>query len=131
MSRQLSNEAYAFFYYKRLGKVAKFVRENFADPIALEDAADVAGLEPKYFSAYFRRKTGTCFRDWLTAFRVDKAKSLIQERDDSITQIAFCSGFRDLRTFERAFKAHAGMTPTEYKSSVQPSWNAGSGYMPE
>jgi two-component system response regulator YesN len=131
MTRQLPNEVSAFFYYERLGKVAKFVRENFAGPIALEDAADVAGLEPKYFSAYFRRKTGTCFRDWLTGVRVDKAKALMQEHDHSITDVALRTGFRDLRTFERAFKAHAGTTPSEYKCSVLPSQNADNGYLPE
>lgn len=131
MSGQLSNGGSVFFYYRRLGRVEKFVRDNLGEPIGLEDAAGAAGLEPKYFSAYFRKKTGICFRHWLSAVRVNKAKVLMRAQDHTITDIAFCTGFRDLRTFERAFKTHTGMTPSDYKCSVIAGREACSGNMPD
>lgn len=131
MSGRLSSNASVFFYYRRLGRVEKYVRDNLSRPIALEDAADAAGLEPKYFSAYFRKKTGICFRYWLSAVRVNHAKALMRKQDRPITDVAYCTGFRDLRTFERAFKTHAGMTPSDYKCLVVPGGKAGGGNVPQ
>ncbi len=43
---------------------------------------------------------------------------LLKARDFSITEVAYEVGFRDLRTFERAFKRYALKTPREFKKSV-------------
>ena len=44
----------------------------------------------------------------------------MRSQDHSITEIAYAVGFRDLRTFERAFKRHTGQTPLSFKKSVAP-----------
>jgi AraC-like DNA-binding protein len=38
-----------------------------------------------------------------------------------LTHIAGLVGFRDLTTFERAFKKQTGLTPMKFKKSVRPS----------
>lgn len=47
--------------------------------------------------------------------------SLLAESDISVTQAGLEVGFRDLRTFERAFERCAGMCPSAFKRSVRPS----------
>lgn len=108
----------AFTYYRRLARVHRFIERNYAEPLTLEDAASVAGLEPKYFSAYFRKKTGTCFSHWLSGYRVTQALKQMHAQDCTITEVALDSGFQDLRTFERAFKNKCGTTPKQYKSKI-------------
>lgn len=110
----------AFAYYPRLQRVKEYVERHYAGDIPLRDVARVARLEQKYFSAYFRAKTGMCFRDWLTQQRIDQAKHMMTAQDHSITEVAFAVGYRDLRTFQRAFKKCTGMTPRTYRSTVQP-----------
>jgi AraC-like DNA-binding protein len=111
----------AFSYYPGLRKVEQYVHNNQCESISLRKAAQLAGLEEKYFSAYFRAKTGVCFKDWLTHLRVTLAVDLIRDHNESITNIAFSVGFRDLRTFERVFKKHMGLTPQAFKLSARPS----------
>ncbi len=110
-----------FDYYRRLAKVKAFVEKSYNQPISLECAAAIAGLEPKYFSTYFRKKTGICFRDWLADYRIQQAKMHMQSQNMTITQVSFASGFRDLRTFERTFKGQTGITPSQYKTKIQQS----------
>lgn len=110
----------AFAYYSRLARVRDFVQRSYAEDITLRRAARVAGLEQKYFSSYFRSKTGICFSHWLAQVRVEHAIELMRSQDHSITEIAYAVGFRDLRTFERAFKRHTGQTPLSFKKSVAP-----------
>ena len=113
-------DAAAFVYYPRLKKVKAYIDEHFEDRISLANAAEVAGLEEKYFSTYFRKKTGVCFTDWIAYDRVKRAADMISAQDHSITSIAFTVGFQELRTFERAFKKYTGMTAQAFKRLAQP-----------
>jgi two-component system response regulator YesN len=109
-----------FAYVKRLQRVREYVEGHLTEPLPVKKVAAVAGLETKYFSTFFRRHTGVCYRDWLAWMRVQRAAELIEASNHKLTRLAFIVGFRSVRTFERAFKRHNGMTPQEYKSSVRP-----------
>lgn len=111
----------AFAYYPRLKKVKEFVDEHIEDRISLAAAAAVAGLEEKYFSTYFRKKTGVCFSKWIAHARVRRAADMMSAHDHTITRIAFTVGFQELRTFERAFKKCTGMTAQQFKRLAQPT----------
>lgn len=108
-------------YYPRLRAVADYVGHHLDRHIALTDVARVAGLERKYFSTYFHSKSGIRFTEWLRQLRVNRAKDLIEHEDYSIPRLAFASGFRDLRSFERAFKRYVGMSPSVYRTAVRPN----------
>jgi len=109
-----------FDYYPRLNRLREYVEKSYTERIPLEKAASIAALESSYFSTYFRAKVGVSFTEWLRQVRVKKAMELMQARDFSITEVAYEVGFRDLRTFERAFKKYALKTPREFKKSVLP-----------
>jgi len=115
-----ANEA-AFTYYQRLDRVRRFVGEHYPERITLAEVAEVAGMEPTAFSDFFRRKTGLCFRDWLAAVRVKKAKELMSENNLPMKEIALQVGYCNLRSFQRVFLRFAGQSPIEYKHSVRPS----------
>ena len=111
----------AFQYYERLGRVREFGQANLSQELPIQEVAKIAGLSPKYFTAFFRQHTGTCFRDWLASIRIDRARALLSERTRPVTEVAFLVGFRDVRTFQRTFKKLTGMTPRAFKKSVAPA----------
>jgi AraC-like DNA-binding protein len=124
MSNREDCERRIFSYYLSLQRVREYVEKNLSEPISLRAAASAAGLEEKYFSAFFHRKTGVCFRNWLAGRRVDRAIEILTQHDDTITSVAANVGFQDLRTFERSFKRLTGLTPREFKRSVAPEITA-------
>jgi AraC-like DNA-binding protein len=124
MSDHEDFERRIFSYYPPLQRVREYVEKNLSEPISLREAASAAGLEEKYFSAFFHRKTGVRFRDWLAGRRVDRAIAILTQHDDTITNVAESVGFQDLRTFERSFKRLTGLTPREFKRSVAPEIGA-------
>jgi AraC-like DNA-binding protein len=109
----------SFIYYPRLEKLRIHVESHIAEPLCLERAANIAGLEKTYFSKFFHDKTGICFRDWLNQVRVSRAFELLKQSDLSITEVAYEVGFQDLRTFERAVKKHLGCTPMAMKKQLK------------
>jgi len=110
----------AFSYYDRLSAVLQFVTAHVSKPISLDAAAKLAGLERKYFSAFFHSKVGATFSEWVRILRVRRAMDLMRVHEDSIPRTAFAAGFQDVRTFERAFKRYVGMSPQAYRASVRP-----------
>jgi AraC-like DNA-binding protein len=125
MSRQDSlalgvvfNEA-ALRYYPALDRVDQYVHAHISHPLSLQDAARVAHLERKYFSAFFRSKVGIPFREWLRLLRIRRAMELMRVRWELIPRIAFAAGFGDVRSFERAFKRVTGMTPEAFRSAIE------------
>jgi AraC-like DNA-binding protein len=109
----------AFQYYSRLERIKLHLEQNYSDQMSLEKAARIAGMERKYFSAFFHQKVGVCFRHWLMWVRINEAKRQIEAKNHSITEVAHTTGFVDLRTFERAFKRCTGLTPRAFKNSLQ------------
>ena len=109
----------AFQYYPALRKIELYINENYSEEVSLKKAAQIAGLERKYFSTFFHKKVGIPFRQWLMHTRIKKAIRFLEIEDSSITQIAFAVGYQDLRTFERAFKKCTGNTPREFKKTIE------------
>jgi AraC-like DNA-binding protein len=128
VSKSLSvyeGDQFAFFFCPRLARVKRHVDEHYAQSISLAEAAHIAALERTYFCRYFHSKVGVCFADWITRVRINRALLMLMSHDHGITDLAFAVGFKDLRTFERAFKKFAGVTPRECKHTVRRQLEAG------
>src|SRR5438552_1174104 len=114
------NEA-AFAYYPRLWKVREFVESHLSEQIALRDAARIAAYETTYFCAWFHRRAGLRFKEWLTQARLARAAELIRTGDRPICDVARTVGFTSVRSFERAFKRAMLLSPRAYRALVRPS----------
>ena len=62
---------------------------------------------------------GTSFSASLRMVRVSAARKMIEETDQSLTAIAFCTGFADLAHFTRTFTREHGVAPSAYRSVLQ------------
>jgi len=85
----------AFSYYQRLQRVQHFVESHITEPIRLEDAARVASLEPKYFSKFFKEKTGLAFSSWVHDQRIFRAMELLRTEEISISNLVAKVGYSD------------------------------------
>ena len=110
----------AFRYYRSLRSVHEYVTENYSAKITLGAAAQIARMERTYFSAFFHRKVGIRFRDWLGLLRVHQAMRILAECDQPVPAVGRAVGFEELRTFERAFKKFAHQTPAQYRRVARP-----------
>jgi len=104
-----------FNYYARLRKLAFYVNAKLSERLQLADAARVACMEKTAFSRFFNRTVGITFHDFVQQWRVAVAVDQMLTTDNSLTEIAFATGFQSIITFERAFKKLTGMTPSEFR----------------
>ena len=67
------------------------------------------------FSAVVKEVSGKSPMQWIELFTMTKIRKLLSDTDASIKEITDSMGFPDQSTFGRYFKAHEGMSPSEYR----------------
>jgi two-component system response regulator YesN len=95
--------------------VVRYVEEHYAESITLNMMAEIVYLSPSYLSSLFKSKQGQSFIDFLTAKRIEKAKTMLLYSDEKIQVISDSTGFTNIRHFNRVFKTLTNRTPTEFR----------------
>ena len=102
---------------ERIASACDLIASRYDEGIRLADVAKRAGMSEASFSRYFKHHTGRTFIDYVNELRVGCACRLLIETGDSITDIAFASGFGNLANFNRRFKRLKGSTPRDYRKA--------------
>lgn len=98
----------------QLKSALEFMESSYNRQITLEDIANVVNMSPKYFCRFFQEMTHRTPIDYLNYYRIERACYLLLTTDQSITEVAFNSGFNDLSYFIKTFKRYKGTTPKKY-----------------
>jgi len=78
--------------------------------------ARAAGMSLRSFQRHFKATTGVGPKEWVTQSRIEAAKTLLTDGHQAIEWVADVVGFANAFSFRRQFRAHVGVTPTEYRS---------------
>lgn len=100
---------------RKVCEMARFVAENHAGPLRIEDVARHVGLHPNYAMTLFRRHYGITLSTYVTRLRVCQAQYLLLSTDQEVSRIAFGTGFGSISRFYEAFKKVSGKTPRQYR----------------
>lgn len=99
----------------RINKVYHYVRNNFQQPIALEEISDQVSMTVPAFCRYFKKISGKTFTKFVNEYRLVHSIKLLSETPTNITDIAFESGFNNFSHFNKQFKLFTGKSPSKYR----------------
>ena len=99
---------------EHLKKALEVIENHYADCITLEDLAQAAGMNSKYFCRYFKDMTHRTPVDYLNYYRIEQACFKLVTSNESIADIGLSCGFNDVSYFIKTFKKYKGMTPKKY-----------------
>ncbi len=100
---------------ERIRGVIQYVEDCYMEHITQAEVARKFYFNGEYFSRYFRQTMGVTFTEYLTDYRVRKAREDLLNTDYSIMEIAVKNGFPDGRAFSRAFQKNYQVLPSKYK----------------
>ena len=89
--------------------------------LSLNEVAQVTGMSPNYFSGMFSQDMKMTFVEYVTNKRMEHARQLLKESDQSAAQIAAAVGYKDAHYFSFVFKKTVGVSPREWRTKVQKS----------
>lgn len=95
------------------------IENEYNTPLTLEQLAEVANLSPNYFCRFFKKVTSRSPIEYLIAYRINIAEYMLRTTDRSMTDIALSCGFTDVSHFIKYFRKHKGITPKQYRSTVE------------
>jgi len=103
---------------ERLDKIFMYIEAHYQDTITLNDISAYMGFSSFYFTKFFKKNTGTTFIQFLTEYRLNKAKWILLNEDATVTEVAERTGFSSVKTFHHQFKDLMGISPLKYKKTI-------------
>jgi AraC-like DNA-binding protein len=88
--------------------------------LTLQELADEMGMSTHNLSQVINTQAGKSFYDFINGYRAEEAMRRLRDPKSAnltILAIAEESGFNSKATFNAFFKRHAGLTPSEYRST--------------
>ena len=114
------NHNYTPQYKKqKLIKAIDYIEENFTKNIFIPDLAKQCNVSEVHFRRLFLEVYKTTPQKYIISKRIRTASELLQFSNNTISNIAKSSGFSSVYYFCRLFKTETGMTPSEYRDSMQ------------
>ncbi len=100
---------------ERIDRVMTHIHMHYAEPITLDELADLAALSVSGLHRLFRKHAQTTVSDYVMRMRIGDASARLSGTDQPVQFIADAVGYGSLSNFNRQFRALTGMTPREYR----------------
>lgn len=96
-------------------KVTGYMRDHLDEEIGLDELAALLSLSRFHFGTAFRLATGRTPHDWLVGERIERARELLRDPLQPVTEIALAVGYQTPSSFTAAFRKILGVSPSEFR----------------
>lgn len=98
-----------------------FIDKNYNTDISLSDIAEYVYISTSHFARAFKKHYDISPIQYLLSVRIEKAKTLLEETNLKVGDIASSVGFSAQQRFNDIFKKHLGLSPGEYRQKCRES----------
>ncbi|MFB9277382.1 response regulator transcription factor [Cohnella cellulosilytica] len=119
--RKMQETAYrrTFVYSETTNRIMAYIREHYADKLSMTVLAEQVHLNENYLSQMFKKETGKTITRYMIEVRMEQAKQRLATLRHKINRVAAEVGYASEAHFSTAFKAHYGITPSQYVDSLR------------
>ncbi len=100
-------------------KVIKIIEQRYSEDIDLKSISKDIHLTPYYIGTIFKKNTGKTFNKYLSDYRIDRAKEILQAGKVNVSQLSDAVGIKNTSYFCSLFKDRFGISPGDYKELVK------------
>lgn len=97
-------------------QIMRYIDENLGGDLSRAKLAARAYISEDYLSKKFALHTGMSIPNYVSAKRMEKARSYFKNTAYSVSEVATLVGYTNFSYFSKTFRDYAGCTPNEYKN---------------
>ena len=101
--------------YRRLHYAKDYADAFFTGPITIDDMAKTAGLSTNHLLRMFRQVFHQSPYQYIVSRRIERARYLLRQTDQPVTDICLAVGFESLGSFSWLFRRRTGLSPLAYR----------------
>ncbi|NWJ49372.1 MAG: helix-turn-helix transcriptional regulator [Bacteroidetes bacterium] len=101
---------------KRIVTIHEYLMNNYREEIDLKKLSALVNMAEGSLCRFFKMQTGMTVFEYLNKIKVDFACKLLMDKNLSINDVGYDSGFNNLSYFNKQFKKITGLPPSEYRT---------------
>lgn len=103
------------YYTKRLSAVTEYIETHLDQRIQLQELADLCGISSGFLSRIFKQVYHETVVEYINRQRIYRAKKLLIETNQPVSNICVTCGFWNESYFYRIFKKSQQMSPSDFR----------------
>lgn len=104
---------------ERIKSMLLYIQKNYTQKIELDEIAAAAHISKRECLRCFRNSLDTTPFTYLLDYRIHAAAKLLRETDQSVTEIAYGTGFSSVSYFSKKFRSIMECTPLAYRKAAE------------
>lgn len=104
---------------KKMYAVASYIHTHYTEELSLEMLAQKFFISSYYLSHQFKDVTGFTLTDYIQMTKVRNVQAMLINTSIPITEAALNCGFNSFSQFNRVFRKHIGLSPSQYRKRHQ------------
>lgn len=104
---------------KTIMDVVEYINEHYQSPVSLHTLSSRFYMNASALSRSFKTAMSVPLTEYINQKRIDKAREILEKRNDSIVDISAEVGFSTPNYFVKVFKRFTGISPVAYKKSLK------------
>lgn len=96
-----------------------YIRKNYSRDIAIPEIAEAVKISEGHLRRLFKQELNTKVLDYLTEYRLERAKLLMKNKEDNLSEIWKKTGFTSAQYFSYVFKKKEGVLPKDYLKQIR------------
>lgn len=101
---------------QKLKQAVEYIQEHLSENLSLSEMACELGMSQYYFCHLFKKSTRMSPHQYLIQQRLERAKHLLKQPDQSITFVALECDFANPSHFAKCFRKYTGMNPKQFRN---------------
>lgn len=104
-------------------RITHYYMEHITEHLKIEKICQEFSIGRSHLQRIFRNQTGMGAIEYFCQMRISVARQYIRDNNMSLTETSKALGYTSIHYFSKQFKKITGMTPSEYKTSIQSAEN--------
>ncbi|RKJ70981.1 AraC family transcriptional regulator [Butyricicoccus sp. 1XD8-22] len=107
------------FTLQQVTKISDYFHTHYEEDVSISEVADMFDIDRRRISYLFEKITGLTPIQYLTRYRISKAKELLTISELTVSEISEAVGYQDSFYFSRVFKNLTNLSPSQYRKAKQ------------